>query len=276
MIIDGHTHLFTMDTQQYPLANPASVYRPETEGSAEKLKQEMQEVGVDRALTITTGFYGWDNSYSMDQLEDNADWLAVGVLVDPTSPEAPDQLESLVDQGACGLRIQRHLFYHQALDDPISTPLWARAADLDLTVDINATQDEYDSVERRIRQFPETRFILDHCGYVSSVLMPPQNTVDAVIHLARYPNVYAKLTFLPLASNAGYPFRDVHWMVHEIVKAFGPDRCLFGCNFPTNQFSPDVSYAQIVQLFADEIELSNEERAWVMGGTASILWQWKE
>lgn len=274
MIIDAHTHLFSLDTNTYPLADPDSTYRPEADGSTERLMQEREAAGVDRALTITAGFYGWDNRYTLEQLPHHGSWLAAGVLIDPVSADGPAALEACVAAGATGLRIQRHLFYHQALDDPVSTPLWAKAAEIGLTVDINATQDEYPSVERRVQQFPETRFILDHCGYVSGVLKPTENTVEPVIRMARYPNVYAKLTFVPLASKEAYPFRDVHWMVRAVVDAFGPARCLFGSNFPQAQYSPKTTYAQTVALFAEAIDLSNEERAWILGGTAETLWKW--
>jgi predicted TIM-barrel fold metal-dependent hydrolase len=200
--------------------------------------------------------------------------LAAGVLIDPANADAPRLLEEQVRQGASGLRIQRHLFYHQTLDDPVSTPLWAKAAELDLTVDINATHEEYGAVENRVRQFPQTRFILDHCGYVSGTLRPRPNNVEPVLPLARYPNVYAKLTFLPVASEEAFPFRDVHWMVRAVVDAFGPQRCLFGTNFPTAQYSPHTTYDQIVELFAEAIDLAPEERAWILGGTASGLWKW--
>jgi len=274
MIIDAHTHIFSLDFERYPLADPEGSYRPTTDGSAELLKRQMDEAGVDRAFTITPGFYGWDNGYSLDALEGNGDWLAVGLLVDPASADGPQILEELVGRGACGLRIQRHLFFNGALDDPAITPLWAKAAELGLTVDINATHEEYGAVESRLREFPETRFILDHCGYVSPSLAPEENTVAPVVALARYPNAYAKLTFLPVASCEGFPFADVHGMVRQVVDAFGPERCLFGCNFPTAQYCPDISYAQAVELFAEVIDLSPGEREWILGGTAAELWRW--
>jgi predicted TIM-barrel fold metal-dependent hydrolase len=276
MIIDGHTHLFSLDTERYPLGDPESTYRPAADGSGDVLKKEMDAAGVDRALTITAGFYGWDNSTTMDTLEGREDWLAAGVLVDPAGENGPDQLTALVDRGASGIRIQRHLFYHRDLDDPISTPLWQRAGDLGLTVDINASHPEYGAVENRIREFPNTRFILDHCGYVSADLAPKENIVAPAVALARYPNVYAKLSFLPLASVEAFPFRDVHWMVRELVDAFGPERCLFGTNFPQAQYSPHVTYGQIVELFREAIDLTQSEREWILGGTAANLWRWLE
>ena len=102
MIIDAHSHPVTMDCERYPLADPNASYRPAADGSMGLLKQEMDAVGVDKAFTISAGFYGWDNSYAMDELKGREDWLAVGVLVDPASAAGPDDLEQLVAAGAGG------------------------------------------------------------------------------------------------------------------------------------------------------------------------------
>ena len=39
-------------------------------------------------------------------------------------------------------------------------------------------------------------------------------------------------------------------------------------------YSPKMSYAQTLELFVEAIELSVEEREWILGGTAATLWQW--
>ena len=274
MIIDTHSHPVTMDTDSYPLADPNASYRPAADGAMGLLKDEMDRSGVEKAFTISAGFYGWDNSFALDELRGREDWLAVGVLVDPASAEGPGELEKLVVAGAGGIRIQRHLFYHQSLDDPISTPLWAKAGELGLTVDINASQSEYGAVENRLTEFPGTKFVLDHCGYVADTIGRAENSVAAVVELAKCENAYVKLTFLESASREEYPFRDVHWMVREVIDVFGPERCMFGSNFPQHMYSPRMSYAQTLELFAEAIELSAEEREWILGGTAATLWQW--
>ena len=63
-------------------------------------------------------------------------------------------------------------------------------------------------------------------------------------------------------------------MVREVIDAFGPERCMFGSNFPQQMYSPKMSYAQTLELFAAAIELSAEEREWILGGTAATLWRW--
>ncbi len=91
--------------------------------------------------------------------------------------------------------------------------------------------------------------------------------------MAEYENVYAKLTFLGAASKGGYPCEDVHWMVRQIVDAFGPERCMFGSNFPTVQYNSKLSYAETVRLFSEAVDLSAVEREWILGRTAAGLWR---
>ncbi len=83
---------------------------------------------MDRAANVTPGWCGWDNSYTMDVLRGNEDWLAAVVLVDPLSPEGPAELARLAKQGASGLRIQPPCT--GPLLDPRQTPLWQAANDL--------------------------------------------------------------------------------------------------------------------------------------------------
>ena len=68
MIIDTHTHLFASDRNRFPLASDP-MYTPDTDGSAELLRSQMDEASVDRAVTISPWPYKWDMSYALDVLE---------------------------------------------------------------------------------------------------------------------------------------------------------------------------------------------------------------
>lgn len=274
MTIDAHTHLFAPDRVRYPIHTHASM-GPFADGSIPRLMSQKAAAGVDRVVAISPWPYRWDNQYVLDTLPDNREWLAVVALVNPQHPEAPQQLTRYVrEHGVSGVRIQGRIHNLPPLDDPAATPLWAQAVQLGVPVDVNATLDEYAQVERRALQFPEARIILDHCGYVNRAFAPQLANLAPVLRLAGHPNVYAKLTFLPLASKQPYPFTDVHWMVRAVVDSFGPQRCIFGSNFPTEQYTPNVSYAQAVHLFSVVIDFKTEERKWILGGTAATLWQW--
>jgi len=275
-VVDSHTHLFAPDRARYPLADPLAAYRPETDGSVELLRREMDAAGVDRALTISPWPYRWDMRYALDALAEHRSWLAVAVLVDPRSPDGPDRLERYVrDHGVSGLRIHGRTVDLGPYDDPATTPLWAKAAELGITVDACAALDEYPQIAGRAAEFPDLPIVLDHCGYISGELSPIEPTLGPVLAMARHPNVYAKLTFLPLASREQYPFADVAWMARAVLDAFGAERCMYGSNFPTAQYNPRVDYRQAVRLFAEALDLDEVERGWVLGGTAAGLWRWR-
>jgi len=53
----------------------------------ELLRQQMDDSGVDRALTISPWLYRWNMVYVLDILPENRRWLAVAVLVDPFDAE---------------------------------------------------------------------------------------------------------------------------------------------------------------------------------------------
>jgi len=276
MIIDSHTHLFAPDTARYPVADPQAAYRPLTDGSVELLRAQMDEAGVDRAVTISPWPYRWDMRYVLDILPANRSWLAVAVLIDPRSADGPRQLEGYVkEHGVCGLRIHGRVMRLGPYDDPATTPLWAKAAELGITLDACAALDEYPLVAKRAEQFPNLPTILDHCGYVSPDVDPPEPNLPPVLAMARLPNVYAKLTFFGSASRQDFPFRDVHGMARRIIDAFGPARCLYGSNFPTAQYNPKFTYRQTVELFADALDLTADERKWILGETAAKLWRWE-
>jgi predicted TIM-barrel fold metal-dependent hydrolase len=275
VIVDTHTHLFAPDPVRYPLADPAAAYRPMVDGSVEVLKAQMDEAGVDRAVTISPWPYQWDMSYVLDTLPANRSWLAVAVLVHPRRPEGPATLERYVkEHGVCGLRIHGRVFSLGPYDDPVTTPIWAKAAELGIALDACAALDEYPALARRAQEFPTLPIILDHCGYISPGYDPEVPTLEPVLRLADYPNVYAKLTFFGTASKGQYPFEDVHWMGRTIIDAFGAERCMYGSNFPTAQYNPRMTYEQTVQVFSEAIALTDEERSWILGGTAAKLWRW--
>ena len=106
MIIDTHTHLFASDEEKYLLAL-SPMYRSNTDGSVELLREQMDAACVDRAVTISPWPYEWDPSYALDVLEVHREWLTVGVLLDPYDPEGPATLERFVrNHCVSGLRIQ--------------------------------------------------------------------------------------------------------------------------------------------------------------------------
>eukprot|EP01051_Picozoa_sp_SAG22_P021335 SAG22_NODE_4671_length_1198_cov_1.613285_2_plen_206_part_00 len=203
MLVDGHAHIWSPDFERYPLGGPmhARGYTPlaGVDGSAEALRRQTQACGVDRAFQITPGFYGFDNSYTLDCLMQHSDWLAMGVLIDPLAADGPALLQGAVAAGVSGIRLQSSV--SGPFDSPETTPMYEMANRLGVPVDCNGTHADVPAIAARARQFPDLRLICDHCGYGCGPLQ--KNTVDPVTeYLSTLPNVYAKVTFLEYEKRA--------------------------------------------------------------------------
>lgn len=305
VVVDAHMHL--NGTLKEPLKYPAlknqptakdqtcfawfgSADRPDGDASVEALRERMANSGVDRAVNVTPGWCGWDNSYTMDVLRGNEDWLAAVVLIDPLSPDGPAELARLAKEGASGLRIQPPCT--GPLVDPRQTPLWQAANDLGITVQVNLPQtylDEgslhaqpggqqfcmpgYQQVAQRAREFPDTKIVLDHCGWMSGAT---PTSVDAVLPLAQFSNVYAKITFGAPKGGTATP-GPVPWpraapLIRQVIDAFGSDRCLGASNFCGED---QKTYNAAIELFGSDFDCAAEERANICGHTALKLFKWK-
>ena len=66
MVIDTHAHIYTSDSDQYPIIDKPYT-PPAGSGSPEGLIAEMDAAGVDKVMMVqTTTYYGWDNSFMRD------------------------------------------------------------------------------------------------------------------------------------------------------------------------------------------------------------------
>ena len=90
--------------------------------------------------------------------------------------------------------------------------------------------------------------------------------------LAALPTLHAKLSFIPTGSAEEYPCRDMHDPCRAVIKAFGPERCVWGSDFPCELWCPKVSYAQHLKIFTHELGLDQKAQRAILGETPRRLW----
>ena len=128
-----------------------------------------------------------------------------------------------------------------------------------------------DQVSRLLADFPGLRVVLDHCMNLKAG-PDLQATLGDVLRLARHKNLHAKLTFIPTGSASGYPCADMHGACMQVIGAYGPDRCVWGSDFPCELWTPKVKYAEHLRIFQKDLPLKQSERDAILGGTAKRLW----
>ena len=86
--------------------------------------------------------------------------------------------------------------------------------------------------------------------------------LDAMLALARLPNVAVKMSGAPSYSSQPYPYRNIHPYLRRIFEAFGPQRAFWG----TDITRMPCSYRQCVTMFTQELPwLSGRDKELVMG-----------
>ncbi|MFC4455444.1 amidohydrolase family protein [Deinococcus sonorensis] len=126
-----------------------------------------------------------------------------------------------------------------------------------------------------LRLAPDVPVIVDHCGVE---LRPGRlhddrlSGFDDVLALAEYPNVFLKWSHAPRLSAGSYPYEDVLDMLLRVLEAFGPQRVMWGSD--CTQATDHHTWAESLYTIRDTPNLSQDEKAWVLGGSLRSALRW--
>ena len=271
-IIDCHAHIYSPDEKRYqPKDKPLRV--PGGKASIDDLRKTSLANGVTAVRAVqTVSFYGYDNRYLCDATKANPDWVSGVCTLDPDDPHSPGLMEQFVrDYGVKTLRStpgnNRKTFDHDGVRN-----LWKTCADVGATVDIFLMRlDWVKGAEKLFKEFPRMTVGFDHCMDLKPGPLY-EKTLSEVLRLSKYKNLYAKVDFISTGTKIGYPGSDLHDAAMKIIDAYGPERCVWGSNFPNVLWTPKITYAQHLKIFTHELPLKAKDRAQVLGETARRLW----
>lgn len=270
MIIDTHAHIYSPDEKKYPPIEKPN-RPPAGKGSLEHLREVTEANGVDAACLIQVStFYRFDNRYICDSALANPAWTAGVCTLDPDDPHSPGLLKHYVEKYR--IKGMRSIPAKDGrLDHPGVRALWKAALESNVVINVLINQDKSLQLETLLKAFPRLHVVLDHCLNLKAG-PTLASTLSIVTGLAKFQNLHAKLSFVPTGSETGYPCADMHDTVLSVVKAYGPERCIWGTNFPPELWTPKITYAEHLRIFQKDLPFSAAARAQILGGTAQKLW----
>ncbi len=253
MIIDAHVHVCVMDTERYPFT-PLLGYVPKAAAPVERLIERMDATGVDAAVLVQPSYYGYDNRYLQESLLRYPERLRGVGLADPFgSPAAMPAACAAVRLNAVGTAGRGWL------TRTAEAGFWRAAGEADLVVCVQANADQVGEVAEVACAHPHVPCVIDHLG---------RGAWNDLLAAADVHHLYVKVSGMAYASAEPYPHRDVWPRVQDVVRAFGPERCLWG----TDANGVDVGpYRAQLELWRDLLPLGAGERAQILGGTAHRL-----
>lgn len=113
---------------------------------------------------------------------------------------------------------------------------------------------------------------LDHWTKVAAV--PLQDSLDKVLRIAERPNVAIKWAHAPtMFGTSSYPSDDLRPWFRRMLDAFGADRVMWASDISANQSGE--SWAELMFWIRDNPDLTDAEKALVLGGTARKWLNWE-
>ncbi len=268
MIIDTHTHVVSSDKTKHPLDLGAQGWSTEVSNDVEDLIAEMDKAGVECATLVQpNATYGLDNIYQCDSAKLYAPrTVSVGIL-DPAASNAADKLSYWVNEhGMLGVRLQSQA----EPDDPSCDAIWQRAEELGVPISIGGggQPDKVNRMRNMASRHPNVMFAPDHFAGWSGSDDKPTMTA-ALEEMAKLPNAHLRVSSTSLG-----PYIDLNdaekELFQQVINAFTPQRIMWGSNFPSSR---EGGYAGQLQIAATALDwLSEDDRGWIMGGSAHKLW----
>lgn len=265
-IIDTHIHLFDPTRPQGVPWPPKDtvMYRPALPGRYRALTKAL---GVKGAIEVECSPWLEDNQWVLDVMA--KDTIMVGTVGDlePGKPDFRRQLERFHKNPLfLGIRYgylwDRDLRAEMAKPEFIAGLKELAAAGLELDT-ANASLRLLVDVVRLTDQVPELRIVIDHLPSMD----PPQEAAaraayqDALRELRKRPQVYVKVSEV-LRHSGGrvhYELSFYRSRLDEIWDVFGPDRLLYGSDWPNSD--PLGTYRQVLNVVREYFTSKGREAA---------------
>ena len=274
--IDIHPHIVSDDEAAYP---PAPLFGKRSDWSQERpntvasLIAAMDEAGVAKAAVVhSSTTYGFDNAYVVDGCNQYPDRLVAVGSVDVAAPDAVATIRAWTDKGLKGLRIftggSTKDFDPTELENPAAYPAWELLGELGLSMCIQTGPIGLPQVRDLATRFKTVNIILDHLGRPDVLDGPPYAKAQSLWDMADLPNIYLKLT-PRIMGDVKKGEASAETFFPKVVELFGANRLAWGSNFPTSPGTLGEIKATAENRLAT---LSDEDRAWIFGKTAQVLY----
>ena len=274
MIIDSHHHFWKYDPIEYEwIDDSMKVIRKDF--LPENLKTTIQEAGVDGVISVQARQSVEETDWLIGMAHQN-DFIkgVVGWL-----PLIHDDMEVFLEKYADGkiLKGVRHVIQGEPDPEFILRKDFNRGISLlkkySLVYDILIVEGQLPNAIRFVDQHPDQVFVLDHIAkpLIGKKELSPWK--EHIMELAKRENVNCKIS--GMVTEADYqkwtpsqllPYFEV------ILEAFGPDRLLFGSDWPVCLVA--ISYKNWMELVLKcTSQLSESERVKIMGENAVRIYQ---
>lgn len=291
-IVDAHHHLWRLDDLPWlngPIVNRIfGPYEPiQRDYLASEFIDEASRSGVDKSVYLQVN---WPLERSVDEVAwvqsvaDATGWPhAIVGSADMFADSCPDVFEQQREISPLmrGIRLQLHWHENELyrfasgpneMDDPVFRRNLGLLGEFGWHFELQVFGSQMADAERLVRDHPDITFVLLHAGMLEDDA--PETVArwrSGMQQLAPHDNVIVKLsglgTFVRRVDDG-----LIEMVVRECLDLFGPQRCMWGSNFPVEKLWTDYdtllgAYRRVLAGFDDDT------RAHILEATATRVYR---
>ncbi len=291
-IVDAHHHLWDLEACHYPwlmargvkrfFGDPAPIQKNYL---VDDLRADASSYELEASVHIQVGVAPGDELRETEWLQNVGDErglpTAIVAFCELDDRNAPRQLESQL--AFPRVRGVRQIVGRSDEEDRqtgsgslVESAVWrenlAALAELGLSFDLQLTPGQVLNVVDALSRAEQTKVAVCHCG------SPWDQTEkglamwrEGMALLASMPNVYCKISGLGMFDH-DWTVDSIRPIVETCIELFGPDRAMFGSNFPVDKLHAD--YGKVFGAFETiTAGMSEAEQEQLFGGTAKSFYR---
>ncbi len=269
--IDAHVHVWTPDTDRYPLAEgfTREKMNPPRFTPADLLA-ECRPHGVGRVVLIQMSFYRFDNAFMLDTMRDHPGVFSGVAVIDENGDDVPGTMARLAERGVRGFRLHANrATVGTWADSPGMKQMWKTGAEKGLSMCCLSNPDALPAIRQQCQAFPGTPVVIDHFSRIGTSGAIDQGDLDNLLRLAEFDSVHVKLSaFYALGAKAA-PYTDLGPMIRQLRDAYGAERLMWATDCPY-QVQNGHTYGASIALIRDRLDfLTDDDREWILRKTAA-------
>lgn len=242
MRIDAHQHFWSLARGDYNWLTPdfTAIYR---DFLPKELRVILDTHAIDGTILVQAADSDAETDYMLS-LADEHEWI-FGVVgwVDMDSPDASKRLRHLArNPKFVGIRPM----IQDIPDDnwmlrPSLRSAFETLMDLGLKFDALLMPRHLDPFMKFLKLYPNLNIIIDHCAKPKIRNNAFQTWADQIANIASISNCFCKLSGLITEANKDWIDDDIKPYAAHILDCFGPDRVVFGSDWPVLKLAGEYS-----------------------------------
>jgi predicted TIM-barrel fold metal-dependent hydrolase len=223
------------------------------------------------ARTASGVINGCDNRYLLDMIALHKGVFVGTAVIDPHAKDVARQMTDLGRRGVRAFRIHPRLSRQPParwLEPAGYAGMFAQAPKNNQALSCLIDPDGLPELDRMCRRFPQTPVIVDHLCRIGANGTIAARDVKALCALAAHKRVLVKVGAFYALGKRQAPYDDLAELIQQVVKAFGPQRCMWESDCPF-QVQNGHTYQASIDLVRTRLRfLTAGDRDWLLRRTA--------